>query len=66
MKRYGAYLSVCIGLILIVWSVLVLGGAQLVTIGTRIDWLAWGGVVLGLVLLAFGVWRIFGKKGRKR
>ena len=66
MKRYGAYLSVCIGLILIVWSILVLGGVQVVTIGTRIDWLAWGGVVLGVVILAFCVWRIFGEKRRKR
>ena len=62
MKRYGAYLSVCIGLILIVWSILVLGGVQVVTIGTRIDWLAWGGAVIGVLLLIFGVWRIFRKR----
>ena len=62
MKRYGACLSVCIGLILIVWSVLVLGGVQAVTIGTRVDWVAGGGAVIGVLLLIFGVWRIFRKR----
>ncbi len=55
----------CVGAILIVWSALVLGGVQAVTIGTRVDWVAWGGVVLGVVLLFFGGWRTLGKK-RKR
>jgi len=64
--RCGACVSVVVGLILIIWSILVIGGVQAVTIGTRVDWLAWGGVVLGVVLLAFGVWRILGKKSRKR
>ena len=66
MGRCGACVSVVVGLILIIWSILVIGGVQAVTIGTRVDWLAWGGVVLGVVLLAFGVWRILGKKSRKR
>ena len=66
MGRWGACISVCVGVIVIIWSALVLAGVRAVTIGTRIDWLAWGGVVLGVVLLAFGVWRIFGKKSRKR
>jgi len=54
-----------VGVVLVVWSALELGGVQAVTIGTRIDWLACGGVVLGVVLLVYGAWRIFGKK-RKR
>ena len=65
MCRYGACVGICVGVILIIWSILVLGGVQAVTIGARIDWLAWGGVVLGVVLLAFGGWRTLGKK-RKR
>ena len=62
MKPYGAYASACIGLMVIVWSILVLGSVQAVTIGTRVDWVAWGGVVIGALLLIFGVWRIFGKR----
>ena len=65
MRHWGACISVCVGVVLVVWSALELGGVQAVTIGTRIDWLACGGVVLGVVLLVYGAWRIFGKK-RKR
>lgn len=67
--RYGACVSVCAGTVLIIWSFLVLRGVGCVTIGTRVDCVAWGGVVLGAVLLAFGVWRILGKErilGKKR
>ena len=62
MQSYGGYASACIGLILIVWSILVIGGVQAVTIGEYRAWLAWGGVVLGVVLLACGGWKILGKR----
>lgn len=62
----GACISVCAGVVLIIWSALVLAGVQAVTIGACVDWVAWGGVVFGAVLLVFAVRRIFGKKNRKR
>jgi hypothetical protein len=45
-----------IGLVLIVWSVLVIG-FQVAMIGEYRPWLAYGGLVLGLLLLAYDVLR---------
>jgi hypothetical protein len=44
------------GLVLIVWSILVIG-FQVAMIDEYRPWLAWGGLVLGLLLLAYDVWR---------
>ncbi|MCJ7719904.1 MAG: hypothetical protein MUO36_00335 [Candidatus Hadarchaeum sp.] len=41
---------------LIVWSILVIG-FQFAMIGEYRSWLAWGGLVLGLLLLAYDVQR---------
>jgi hypothetical protein len=51
------YLAVIIGLILIFWSILVIG-PHVAMIGEYRPWLAWGGLVLGVLLLVYGVWRI--------
>ena len=44
------------GLVLIVWSILVIG-FQVAMIGEYRPWLAWGGLVLGLLFLVYDVWR---------
>jgi len=43
-----------IGLVLTVWSILVIG-FQVAMIGEYRPWLAWGGLVLGILLLAYDV-----------
>ncbi|GEM_PF-1883711 len=61
MCSYSKFVGV-LGLILIVWSILVIGGVQAVTISEYRAWLAWGGVVLGAVFLAYSGWKILGKR----
>jgi len=52
MRFYGA----AIGLVLIVWSILVIG-FRVAMIGEYRPWLAWGGLVLGILLFVCDVWR---------
>jgi hypothetical protein len=52
MRFYGA----ATGSVLIVWSILVIG-FQVAMIGEYRSWLAWGGLVLGLLLLMYDVRR---------
>ncbi len=55
-------MGACVGLVLLVWSTLVIGGVQVVTIGEYKPWLAWGGLVLGALLLGYSIWGSLGER----
>ncbi|MDI6642814.1 MAG: hypothetical protein QMD95_02025 [Candidatus Hodarchaeaceae archaeon] len=53
-----------IGIVLIVWSIVVIGFGRLM-IGEFNPWLAWGGLLLGVALVVHDVlWHAKHRKGR--